>query len=103
MQNDRFLNIYGWVLIGLFIGCLYTIYIVAKIDSKSILADYLGAIISVWYLATGVGTLFRKTWGYYFLKSFLYVLLLGFPIGTFIAVRSLRFMKINSTRKEFIT
>jgi hypothetical protein len=103
MQNDRFLNIYGWTLIGLFVGCLCTIYVVAKIESNSVFVNYFGLVISVWYLTTGIGTLARKPWGYYLLKSFLYVLLLGFPIGTFISLRSLRFMKKNSIRGEFST
>jgi hypothetical protein len=103
MRNSRFLNIYGWILVGLFVGCLYTLYIVAKIESQSVFINYFGVVVSIYYLATGIGILARKLWGYYLLKSFLYILLMGFPIGTFISIKSLRFMKKGLTRKEFIT
>ena len=49
--------------------------------------------MTAWHLSTGLGILFRKIWGFYLLKSYLYFLLLGFPIGTWIAVKSLRYIK----------
>ena len=103
MKTDRFLNIYGWVLIGLFVGCLYTLYAISTIEYSPAFMGYFGTVITVWYFVTGIGILTRKVWGYYLLKSFLYVLLLSFPIGTFISYKSLKFMKKNSIRKEFIT
>ena len=50
-------------------------------------------IMTAGHLFTGLGILFRKVWGYYLLKSYLYLMLLGFPIGTWIAVKSLRYIK----------
>jgi hypothetical protein len=102
MKTDRFLNIYGWVLIVCFVGCLYTLY-VSTIESSSAFIGYFGAAITLWYFVTGIGILKRKVWGYYLLKSFLYLLLLSFPIGTFISYKSLKYMKKNSIRKEFST
>ena len=103
MKTERFLNIYGWALIGLFVGCLYTLYAISTIESSPAFMGYFGTAITLWYFVTGIGILKRKIWGYYLLKSFLYLLLLSFPIGTFISYKSLKFMKKNSIRKEFST
>jgi hypothetical protein len=51
-----------------------------------------------WYLTTGVGILLRRKWGYFFFKSFLFFLLLGFPIVTFFAYKSLKYIKRNNIK-----
>jgi hypothetical protein len=102
MKADRFLNIYGWVLIGFSAGGLFSLYAIWS-ESAPASLGYFGITITLWYFVTGIGILTRKLWGYYLLKSFLYVLLLSFPIGTFISYKSLKFMKKNSIKKEFIT
>jgi hypothetical protein len=103
MKTDRFLNIYGWVLIGFSAGGLYSLYCLWSTESPSADMGYFGITITLWYLVTGIGILKRKVWGYYLLKSFLYVLLLGIPFFTFISYKSLKFMKENSIKKEFST
>ena len=103
MKTDTFLNMYGWLLIVLSLGCVYTLYTVSVIESRPPFMNYFGIGVIGWCFATGVGILLRKAWGYYLLKSFLYLLLISFPIGTFISYKSLKFMEKNSIRKEFIT
>ena len=103
MKTDRFLNICGWVFIGISVACLYTLYAILTIESAPASMGYFATAIIVLYFLTGIGILKRKVWGYYLLKFFLYVLLLSFPIGTFISYKSLKFMKKNSIRKEFST
>ncbi len=105
MKTDRFLNIYGWALLyfGL-LGGLYYFYIilVALNDLPDRTGGIIfGAIMGTWYVLTGIGILRRTRWGYYLLKSILYLLLLSFPIGTFISYKSLKFMKKNSIKNEF--
>jgi hypothetical protein len=58
-------------------------------------------VMAVWHLSTGIGMLSRKIWGFFLLKLYLYVLLLGFPIGTWIAVRSLKYIKENDIVRFF--
>jgi len=106
MKTERFLNIYGWVLIGFSAGGLYSLYCfwsIWSIESPPADMGYFGITLTLWYFVTGIGILKRKIWGYYLLKSFLYVLLISFPIGTFISYKRLKFMKKNSIRKEFST
>ena len=101
ITGKRFLDIYGYLLIIFFFGCIYTLYVVTAIGYLPFYRDYFGMAISLWYLITGIGILTRKEWGYYLFKSFLYVLLLAFPIGTIISVKSLRYMKRNGIKNLF--
>jgi hypothetical protein len=103
MKTDRFLNIYGLVLIAFSAGGLYSLYCLWSVESPPADMGYFGITLTLWYLVTGIGILKRKVWGYYLLKSFLYMLLIGFPLGTFISYKSLKFMKENSIKKEFGT
>jgi hypothetical protein len=103
MKSDRFLNIYGWVLIGLCAGGLLLLFGLWSTESPPAEIGYFFITTSLWYFVTGIGILSRKVWGYYLLKSFLYMLLLAFPFGTFISYKSLKFMKENTIKKEFST
>jgi len=96
-----FIKTYGFVLLALFLGCAYTIYIASSIEDRAFYFDYLGIGTAIWYLITGIGILTRKKWGYYLLKIFLYVLLIAFPIGTLIGYKSLKYMKRNNIQKFF--
>jgi len=57
------------------------------------------AINIVIYLLMGFGILYKKLWGYYLLKLYLYFLVLGFPIGTYIGVKSLRYLRENKVKE----
>jgi hypothetical protein len=55
-----------------------------------------------WYLLMGIGVLQQRIWGYYMLKSFLYVLAIGFPIGTYIGLKSLKYLKEKEIKEFFV-
>ena len=107
MTTNRFLNIYGWTLLIFgFVGGLFHLYIILillKNQSYSTEGIIFVATVATWYVVTGIGILRRTRWGYYLLKSILYVLLVSFPIGTFISYKSLKFMKKKWIKNEFST
>ena len=49
----------------------------------------------------GVGLTSRSLWGFYFFKYYLYVLYIAFPIGTFIAHKSLKLLEDKNYKKMF--
>ncbi len=102
-KTNRFINTWGWILVALFAYCL-SMY-ASLLTSETLQAPVLHffTIMGLWYLTAGVGLLMRKTWGYYLFKALLYLLLIGFPIGTFISYKSLRFMRENSIKNKFNT
>jgi hypothetical protein len=50
-------------------------------------------VMPAWHLITGLGVVLQKAWGYYLLKFYLYVLLLAVPIGTYVAWKSLMYIR----------
>ena len=51
------------------------------------------------HLLVGVGIWTRTGWGFYLLKFYLYVMMLGVPIGTMIAMRVLSDIKENNVKR----
>ena len=50
---------------------------------------------------TGLGVILQKKWGYYLFKIVLYWLCLAFPIGTYIAFKGLKYLKVNKLERFF--
>ena len=104
-KGERFLKTYGIVLIFFSICSIYplvSLYFMGDrpdIDVHKFVTFF--ALTGVWYLTTGIGILLRNKWGYFLFKFFLYILLLGFPIGTFIAYKSLKYIKRNGIKTLF--
>jgi hypothetical protein len=103
-KKERFLKTYGIVLI-FFSACgIYPLVLLYSIEDRPPdIHEFVIFIVLMggWYLTTGIGILLRSKWGYFFFKSFLYILLLGFPIGTFIAYASLKYIKRNDIKTLF--
>lgn len=58
--------------------------------------------MTTWHLISGLGILLRKKWGFILMKLYLYILYLGFPLGTLLAIRILSYIKENEI-KDFFT
>ena len=68
-------------------------------ESRALSYFWIGSVI--FYVTTGFGVLYRTRWGYRLFKVFLYILLLGFPIGTFISYITLSYMKRHYIEAHF--
>jgi hypothetical protein len=51
--------------------------------------------MSIWHLITGAGIISQKYWGYILLKVYLYILLIGVPIGTYFGLKALNYLKVT--------
>lgn len=69
--------------------------------SKSSSALYFLIGTLVFYFLAGLGVVLQKKWGYLLFKLFLYILLLGFPIGTIISYLTLSYMKRHQIKRYF--
>jgi hypothetical protein len=58
-------------------------------------------ITSGCHLITGLGIILQKMWGYYLMKLYLYLLLFAIPIGTYIALKCLRYIRDNQIEEFF--
>lgn len=58
-------------------------------------------VVHLYYFLTGLGVLMLRKWGYILFKSFLYLLFICFPVGTFISYKTLSHMKKNNIKVYF--
>ncbi len=58
-------------------------------------------VMVAWHILTGIGIVVQRFWGLVLFKFYLYVLYIGFPIGTYIARKTLRYMRENKIEKYF--
>jgi hypothetical protein len=68
---------------------------------QSSLPLYLLIGILIFYFLTGVGVVLQRKWGYWLLKATLFMLMLGFPIGTYISYKTLSYMKKHQIKRHF--
>ena len=104
MSREGFLKTYGIALIVLSACCICLLVLVYTLEDRPSdihLFVIFFVLMGGWYFTTGVGILLRRKRGYFFFKSFLYFLLLGFPIGTFFAYVNLKYIKRNHLKTLF--
>ncbi len=58
-------------------------------------------VVSTWHFVTGYGIVMRKKWGFAWMKLYLHVLFLGFPLGTIMAIKILNYIKANEIERFF--
>jgi multisubunit Na+/H+ antiporter MnhF subunit len=54
-----------------------------------------------WHLLTGIGIISLRRWGFLFLKFYLCVVYIGFPIGTIIASKFFRHIRSKNVKVYF--
>lgn len=57
------------------------------------------SLVSLFHLVTGVGVIFKKKWVFALFKGYLNLLYIGFPIGTYIARETLRYIDENNIER----
>ena len=62
---------------------------------------YFMIAVNLFYLLAGIGVLLLTKWGYILFKLFLYILLIGIPIGTIISYITLSYMKRHKIKQYF--
>jgi hypothetical protein len=105
-------RLFGWVLIMggvitllwgggvLFFNPSSPAYILGvKKDLQLLL--YFWAACTILFISTGVGIVLQKRWGYILFKFFLYLMVLGFPIGTIISYKTLAYMRQHQLKRSF--
>jgi len=72
-------------------------------NSANYIADFFSfeIIVSLFHLIVGVGVILKLRYGYYSLKIYLYILSVGFPIGTYIAIKTLKYIEKNRIKDYF--
>jgi hypothetical protein len=103
LNNDilRPVKIFGSILF--IIGFIGIIFDFTYLNDPELSTGFkiFGVVVSMWHLLGGIGVLLKKAWGFYIFKSYLYILILGIPIGTYIAFKMLGYIKRNNLKEYF--
>jgi len=86
------------LILAVFLGalmCLITIN-----DDLSFYSPFT-LLMLIWHAVTAIGMMSKYKWGLYLFKFYLYVLYIGFPIGTYIARKYLSYMENHEIEKCF--
>lgn len=90
----------GILIISSFIGIFMFFSLQTDPEFDSSFKIFLIGMI-IFHFITGVGLLIQKFWGFYLFKLFLFIWLLGVPIGTFISYKTLQYIKRHDLEKFF--
>ncbi|PKN66657.1 MAG: hypothetical protein CVU57_05230 [Deltaproteobacteria bacterium HGW-Deltaproteobacteria-15] len=72
---------------------VFVLYIVSSIDYGFRLGFVIFSVsASLLQIITGLGLLFRRLWGFYLFRFQLHLLYFAFPLGTWLAHRTLRYI-----------
>jgi len=83
------------------LGLIFQSYALPKSDFD-ISFKYIVAIVSAFHLLVGFGVLSQKIWGYYLMKIYLYIILLGVPIGTLLSLKALNYLRENEVKQYYL-
>jgi hypothetical protein len=53
------------------------------------------------HILIGIGVIFKKRWGYYFFKFYLYILYFAIPIGTYVSIKTFKYINKNDIENLF--
>jgi hypothetical protein len=103
VEFNRFkpIRTFGYILTS--VGIFGTILLLAEWNDGdfTFVFRFFSICMAVLHLLTGFGILLRKSWGFYLLKFYYYVLMLGIPIGTFLAKKALDYIEENEIKVFF--
>lgn len=100
-NHYRLLKIYGvYFIICAFACALLHIAALSK-PYYTIEFQLFVLLMGLLHFFVGIGIFYKKKWGYYLFKLYLYLLYLAIPIGTYISLKTLKYIEKYNIRKYF--
>lgn len=102
-KNDTFrpVKVFGFCLLLMGITIILMHFSSPEREQFSAEFRYFALIVSSIHFFIGLGVILKKKWGYYCFKFYLYILSIGFPIGTFIGLKMLKYINQHDVKKFF--
>ena len=86
---------FGYFFLGLaFLGFLTLFLKLTDVKYLFLVWAFVGSV-SLFHLLLGIGILQRKKWGFIIFKAYLRLLYFGFPLGTYLAHETLKYISKN--------
>lgn len=102
-MNDLYrpLRYFAYFFIAIaFLGFVTLFLELTEVEYLPVVWTFFG-LVSIFHLVLGIGVLFRRRWAFTIFKGYLYLLYIGFPIGTYIAHETLKYINENGI-EEFV-
>lgn len=58
-------------------------------------------VLSLLHILIGLGVILKKNWGFHIFKFYLHLLYLAIPIGTYVAIKTLQYIRTNNIERYF--
>jgi hypothetical protein len=88
----RPINNFGYFFMGLaLLGFLVLFLKLTDVEYLLLVWAFVGSV-SLLHFLLGIGILLRKRWGFIIFKGYLHLLYLGFPLGTYLARETLKYI-----------
>lgn len=92
---------FGYFFIGLGIAGFFMHFAALNDIRYTYGFEFFVILTSFLHIFIGLGVILKKMWGFYSLKFYLYFLYLAIPIGTYVAIKTLKYIKTYSIEKYF--
>ncbi|MCW7753293.1 hypothetical protein OOT00_04750 [Desulfobotulus sp. H1] len=89
---------YFLILMG---GASMFVFVIEYRFFEYLFLKYFCFIVSIFHLFVGLGIIFKEKWGYYLFKLYLYLIAVGFPIGTLIGLKMLKYINDNNIKSRY--
>lgn len=95
------IRVFGYFFLS--VGCISVITHFLSLSETNYTYGFRVFVLSVglFHFLIGLGILLRKRWGFYGFKCYLYLLYIAVPIGTYIAVRTLEYLRRYDIKQSF--
>jgi len=80
--------------------CVWAINLLTIVPTNSV-RFYIFILLATWYLASGLGVFLAKKWGLKLLRINMGITLLAFPIGTYLSIKTTKYIKENGIEQLF--
>jgi hypothetical protein len=90
---------YFLIIVGL-LGFALHLLTIGNPDYPAV-AGWFVRVISAYHLVVGIGLIRKRKWGLYSLKAYLYLWYIAFPIGTFIAHKTIKYIEKHKIEIHF--
>jgi hypothetical protein len=103
VQSDilKPIKIFGYCVIMMGVVGILMHFILQQDDRYTVEFMYFTLIVSFFHFFVGVGIISKNYWGYFFFKFYLYLLSIGFPVGTYVAIKMLKYIEKYDVKKFF--
>ena len=102
-QIDIFkpIKAFGYCFILMGVVCMLMHFSLLQDKNYTIEFVFFVLIMAFFHLLVGVGIILKKKWGFFIFKFYLYSLYLAIPVGTYISIKTFKYIEKHQIQNFF--